>query len=351
MAGFPSPDGQPLAVAWVLRHPCEDPRCGLAVTPPPPKLPPTGRPRHPRQPIGIISRKKGVRGRAEEALEALGRVSPATKRPYPLTMVCETWRVARSSVYALRARLGSSLEPDRPQPGKRGSKTALSDEELLQELRTVLKGESVPRRGPPEGEGTDCGAGDPGRQEPGAEADAGERAAGAGGPRPSPRRPDPQWPDPDREAGRALGARTRRGSGRRRRAGAGSSRPSTTAPRTSSAATLRRRATAGRRWSRSARACGPCRQHGGSVVGGQFLVRRVQVRLVAAGLADRGLFVVRDHEFGHPAPEVEHPDVRHRPVRKRTAPGHVHESVVRSAEDADEDHGAAHLPGVPVHDR
>ena len=35
------------------------------------------------------------------------------------------------------------------------------------------------------------------------------------------------------------------------------------------------------------RRVGPRRQHGGSVVGGQFLVRRVQVRLVAAGLADR----------------------------------------------------------------
>ena len=35
-------------------------------------------------------RKKGVRGRASEALEALGRVSPATDRAYSLTMVCET---------------------------------------------------------------------------------------------------------------------------------------------------------------------------------------------------------------------------------------------------------------------
>ena len=54
-------------------------------------------------------------------------------------MVCETWRVARSSVYALRARLGGPPEPDRRQPAKRGPKTALSDEELLQEIRTVLK--------------------------------------------------------------------------------------------------------------------------------------------------------------------------------------------------------------------
>ena len=64
-------------------------------------------------------------------------MSPATRRRYPLTMVCETWRVARSSVYALRARVGGPPESDRRQPGKRGPKTALSHEELLQE--TVLK--------------------------------------------------------------------------------------------------------------------------------------------------------------------------------------------------------------------
>ena len=66
-------------------------------------------------------------------------MSPATNQPYPLTMVCETWRVARSSVYELRARRGERPESDRRQPGKRGPKTALSDEELLQEIRTVLK--------------------------------------------------------------------------------------------------------------------------------------------------------------------------------------------------------------------
>ena len=66
-------------------------------------------------------------------------MSPATRRPYPVTMVCEIWRVARSSVYALRAQQGGPVTPDRRQPGKRGPKTALSDEELLQEIRTVLK--------------------------------------------------------------------------------------------------------------------------------------------------------------------------------------------------------------------
>lgn len=45
---------------------------------------------------------------------------------------------------------------------------------------------------------------------------------------------------------------------------------------------------------------GPRRQLGGSVMGGQFLVPGIQVRLVAAGLADPGLLVVRDHKLGHP---------------------------------------------------
>ena len=54
-------------------------------------------------------------------------------------MVCETWRVARSSVYAVRARLGGSPVADRREPGKRGPKTALSDEEMVEEIRTVLK--------------------------------------------------------------------------------------------------------------------------------------------------------------------------------------------------------------------
>ena len=83
--------------------------------------------------------KRGVRGRASEALEALGRVRPATNRAYPLTMVCEAWRVARSSVYALWAQVVGVPEADRRQPGKRGPKTELSDEELAKEIRTVLK--------------------------------------------------------------------------------------------------------------------------------------------------------------------------------------------------------------------
>ena len=54
-------------------------------------------------------------------------------------MVRETWRVARSSVYALRTRLAGPPDSDRRQPGKRGPKTAWSDEELVEEIRSVLK--------------------------------------------------------------------------------------------------------------------------------------------------------------------------------------------------------------------
>jgi putative transposase len=63
-------------------------------------------------------------------------VSEGTGRPYPLTMICEVWEVARSTVYAARNRTGDS-ELARPQ--KRGPKTRVSDEELVLEIRKVLK--------------------------------------------------------------------------------------------------------------------------------------------------------------------------------------------------------------------
>ena len=77
--------------------------------------------------------KSGVRGGDEEALAARGRVSPSTGRSYPLTLVCEAWRVPRSSAYALRSAVGGECKP-----GKRGPKTELSDEALVVEIRTVL---------------------------------------------------------------------------------------------------------------------------------------------------------------------------------------------------------------------
>ena len=60
-------------------------------------------------------------------------MSPATGRAYPLVLLCEAWRVPRSSVYALRSPPGGGEKL-----GKRGPKTALSDEALVVEIRTVL---------------------------------------------------------------------------------------------------------------------------------------------------------------------------------------------------------------------
>lgn len=63
-------------------------------------------------------------------------MSAGTGLPYPLTMICEVWDVARSTVYAARNRTGDT-EPARSQ--KRGPKTKISDEELVLEIREVLK--------------------------------------------------------------------------------------------------------------------------------------------------------------------------------------------------------------------
>lgn len=62
-----------------------------------------------------------------------GAMSPSTGRRYPLTMLCASFRVARSSVYAARAPAGPPTAP-----GKRGPKTELSDAEVLAGIRAVL---------------------------------------------------------------------------------------------------------------------------------------------------------------------------------------------------------------------
>ncbi len=53
-----------------------------------------------------------------------------------MTMICEVWRVARSTVYAARNRTGGT-QPVELQ--KRGPKTKITDEELVIEIRQVLK--------------------------------------------------------------------------------------------------------------------------------------------------------------------------------------------------------------------
>ena len=57
-----------------------------------------------------------------------GQVSRATRRVYPLTMICAVYRVARSSVYAVTP----------PPSSKPGPKTCHSDREVLEAIRAVL---------------------------------------------------------------------------------------------------------------------------------------------------------------------------------------------------------------------
>ncbi len=59
--------------------------------------------------------------------------SPSTSRCYPLTMICQMWRVARSSVYAAPAP-GAAV----PGPTKRGPKAPVSDADLVAAIRGVL---------------------------------------------------------------------------------------------------------------------------------------------------------------------------------------------------------------------
>jgi putative transposase len=67
-------------------------------------------------------------------------MSPTTGRLYPLTMVCSVYRLARSTVYerAGRGRAGGR----QAEPRKRGPRTPLSDEALVEEIRTVLRDSS-----------------------------------------------------------------------------------------------------------------------------------------------------------------------------------------------------------------
>ena len=111
--------------------------------------------------------------------------------------------MGRSTVYAARDR----EESDGPAGlKKRGPKTKLSDEELVEEIRQVLKesdflGEGHRKvRARLRAEGIGCG------QEPRAAADAGEWAAGPRTARKAPAwGPEPQRPDHDGCAERAVG--------------------------------------------------------------------------------------------------------------------------------------------------
>lgn len=60
--------------------------------------------------------------------------SPSTGARYGLARVCRVWEIARSTIYAQRQRQG---QPPRP-PGRRGPRTAISDEMLTDAIRQTL---------------------------------------------------------------------------------------------------------------------------------------------------------------------------------------------------------------------
>ena len=62
-----------------------------------------------------------------------GQVSRATRRVYPLTMICAVYRVARSSVYAVTPPAAPPTPASKP-----GPKTRHSDAEVVEAIRAVL---------------------------------------------------------------------------------------------------------------------------------------------------------------------------------------------------------------------
>jgi putative transposase len=67
-------------------------------------------------------------------VEAMSRAtSPSTKRPFGIARVTRVWQVPRSTRYAQRTRRDIPMSP-----GKRGPKTAWTDETLTAEIRTII---------------------------------------------------------------------------------------------------------------------------------------------------------------------------------------------------------------------
>src|SRR5439155_26248693 len=81
---------------------------------------------------GVVPRKKRLRGGVAEVEALRGAVSPGTEQRYTVTLICAALHAPRSSVYAVGT---GSAPADRR---KRGPKTALADEDLVVEIRTVL---------------------------------------------------------------------------------------------------------------------------------------------------------------------------------------------------------------------
>ncbi len=63
-------------------------------------------------------------------------LSPSQDKPYGVARVCSAWEIARSTFYDWRTRASN---PERPAPQKRGPKTELSDDELVERIRLLFE--------------------------------------------------------------------------------------------------------------------------------------------------------------------------------------------------------------------
>jgi hypothetical protein len=79
-----------------------------------------------RELAGELLGKKGIRGRPEQALEAVGHLSVGTGKAYPLTKICEVWLVL-DSVTSTRLIFSTEKDPahdaiQHPQPQVRSGR-------------------------------------------------------------------------------------------------------------------------------------------------------------------------------------------------------------------------------------
>ena len=94
----------------------------------------------------------------------------------------------------------------------------------------------------------------------------------------------------------------------------------------------------------------PRGQHAHAVVHGQFVIRAVQIRLVAAGPIHSRAGIIRDDQFGNTAEEFEGTNVGADPVLQFLARGGFGVSVVAGPQDSDEDRGRPLRPAVRIMD-
>ena len=129
-------------------------------------------------------------------------VSPGTGRRYPLTMICQVFRVSRSSVYAAQA----PPAPAGP-PGKRGPKTRWVDAELVAGIRAILAASPFHGEGYRKIRARLAHRGLAGQRQARPAPDAPARPARAAAAGPAERRPRARGHDHHRSAGRDVGHR------------------------------------------------------------------------------------------------------------------------------------------------